>query len=166
MYTLILAALSIALALGGAVFVVAIDRRAAAWSRPGDATVGMVVTVADRPSDGRTAFSVEIANPGSVPVLAGLSLRRALLPGGWKTVSVARRTTRPHYQPDRQATVAVVPPESVSLVSVLVPSDHPRYRLAIMLGQSDGRLHVIRAPVTIERPVTDLSPSTRLPAGQ
>lgn len=72
-------------------------------------------------------------------------------------MTVARRTARPHYQPDRQTTVAVVPAESVSLVAVPVPSDHPRYRLAIMLGQSDGRLHVIKAPVTVERPIADLS---------
>jgi hypothetical protein len=42
-------------------------------------------------------------------------------------------------------------------VSVPVPSDHPRYCIVIMLGQSDGRLQVIKAPVSVERRMADLS---------
>jgi hypothetical protein len=45
-----------------------------------------------------------------------------------------------------------VPAEAISRLWVPVPGNRPRYRLVAVIGQADGRLRVIGAPVTIEWP--------------
>jgi hypothetical protein len=67
-----------------------------AGDRPGDAAVAAVLVPGPRP-----AIIATVRNPGDVPVVAGLTVRRPLLPGwpgaGWPgaglTVRVPRRTT-------------------------------------------------------------------------
>jgi hypothetical protein len=156
----ILIVLSVALVLGSAAFIVTIDRGVASLPRPGDATATTAFTVTDWPSDGQTAITVAVANPSSGPVLVGLSLRRVLLPGGRPRMRVPYRTTRARYQPSRQAAVAAVREATISGLSVPVPSGR-RYRLVIMIGQSDGRLCVLSAPFRIARPGGATAGSTR-----
>jgi hypothetical protein len=115
--------------------------------RPDDATVATAFTAADWPGDGQTAVTVAIANPGSA-VLVGVSLRRVLLPGGRPRRRVSRRTTRPRYQPSRQAAVAAVPRGTISGLSVPV-RDSRHYRLVVIIGQADGRLCVFSSPFRI-----------------
>lgn len=152
MHAFILTALTATLALGSAGLIVAIQRRAASCERPDDATVTAVFTIADRPSDGQTVVAVVIANPGRVPVLAGLSLRRALLPGRYTRATTGSRTTRRRYQAARHEVVAAVPDDAISRICVPVPGTRSRYRLVVVIGQSDGRLRIISAPVTIALP--------------
>ena len=144
----ILTVLLVALALGGVAFVAWVDRGLASLPRPGDATPTTAFTLMDWPSHGQTAVTVAVANPGSGAVLVGLSLRRVRLPGGGPKTRVPYRTLRLRYQPSRQAAVAAVPAAAISGLSVPVP-DGRRYRLVIMIGQSDGRLCVLSAPFRI-----------------
>jgi hypothetical protein len=150
-HNLILIALTAGLAAAGAHVVRAMDRRAIARPRPGDATVTAVSAAADWPSEGQATVSVAIWNPGSLPVLVGVLLRRRLLPAGRSRTSVARRTSGRRYQPSRQAAVAAVPAGEAGQLSVLVPDGRARrrYRLVLMIGQPDGRLSVISTPVCI-----------------
>jgi hypothetical protein len=83
-------------------------------ARPGDATVTAISAAADWPSEGQATFSVAIWNPGSLPVLVGVLLRRRLLPAGRSRTSGARRTSGGRYQPSRQAAVAAVPEGEVA----------------------------------------------------
>jgi hypothetical protein len=150
-HTLILIVLTAELAAAGAHVVRVMDRRAASRPRPGDATVTAISAVADWPSEGQATFSVAIWNPGSLPVLVGVLLRRRLLPAGRSRTSVARRTSGGRYQPSRQAAVAAVPKGKVGQLSVLVPDGRARrrYRFVLLIGQPDGRLSVISTPVCI-----------------
>ena len=154
MHTLILIALTAGLAAGGAHVVRVMDRRAAACPRPGDATVTAISAAADWPSEGQATVSVAISNPGSLPVLVGVLLRRRLLPAGRSRTSVAQRTSGRRYQPSRQAAVAAVPEGEVGRLSVLVPDGRAwrRYRVVLLIGQPDGRLSVISTSVCIGCP--------------
>ncbi|HEX3963986.1 MAG TPA: hypothetical protein VHZ03_46300 [Trebonia sp.] len=148
----LIAILAAAIAAGAAVVMNAVDRRAAcALPRPVDATAAVAFTLEDWPTPGEAAIAVIITNPGPVPVLAALSLRRAPLPGGRPRTVLARWTSRPRYRPGRQAAMAAVQEESMGGLCVPV-SRHRRFRLVIVIGQSDGRLLVTSAPVKVGRP--------------
>jgi hypothetical protein len=149
MHAFILFALSATLTAGGSVLIVAAERRALTCPRPGDASVTAVSPIVDRPGDGQTVVAAAIANPGSAPVLVGLSLRRKLLPGGRTRTAAARRTARRRYHASGQTVVAAVPDGAISRLSVPVPDRRRRYRLVAVIGQLDGRLCVVSAPVTI-----------------
>jgi hypothetical protein len=152
MHAYILLALSLTLTVGGSGLIIAAERRAFGSPRPGDATVTAVSPIVDRPGDGRTVITAAIANPGATPVLVGLSLRRRLLPGGRTKATAARRTARRCYHASRHMVVAAVADGAVSRLSVPVPGHGRRYRLIAVIGQPDGRLCVISAPVTIPWP--------------
>jgi hypothetical protein len=145
-----LAVLPVAVTLVSLAVIRTADRGAAAWRRPGDATVAAAFTQADWPGTGETGVTVSIANPGSAPVLVGVSLRRALLPGGWPQRTVPRRTSRPRYQPTSQTAVAAVSPGTTGGLSVPV-RDSRRYRLVVIIGQADGRLCVTSSPFRVIR---------------
>jgi len=147
-HTYSLIALAALLSLGVAGLMVVIDRRAASRPRPGDAIVTDMVTALDWPNDGEAAILLAIANPGPVPVLVGLLPRRQLLPGGRRRITVDGRTTRPRYLASAQAAVAAVPGGETGRLSVPITCAR-RCRLVIMIGQSDGRLQVISAPVAV-----------------
>jgi len=155
MHAFILFALSATLTAGSSVLIVAAGRRAYTSPRPGDASVTAVSPIVDRPGDGQTVVTAAIANPGSAPVLVGLSLRRKLLPGGRTRTTAARRTSRPRYHASRHAVVAAVPDGAITRLSVPVPAHRRRYRLVAVIGQLDGRLCVVSVPVTI--PWSDLA---------
>jgi hypothetical protein len=152
MHAFILFALSATLTAGGSILIVAAERRALTCPRPGDASVTAVSPIVDRPGDGQTVVTAAIANPGSAPVLVGLSLRRKLLPGGRTRTIAARRTASRRYHASRQTVVAAVPDGAISRLSVPVPDRHRRYRLVAVIGQLDGRLSVVSVPVTIPWP--------------
>jgi hypothetical protein len=150
MHAFILFALSATLTAGSSVLIVAAERRALTCPRPGDASVTAVSPIVDRPGDGLTVVTAAIANPGTAPVLVGLSLRRKLLPGARIRTTAARRTARRRYHASRQMVVAAVPDGAISRLSVPVPDRHRRrYRLVAVIGQLDGRLCVASVPVTI-----------------
>jgi hypothetical protein len=164
--TYILIALTTALALAGARLVVALERRAASGPRPGDATVTAVLSAQDWPTEGEALITAAISNPGPVPVLVGLLLRRQLLPVAWGSTTVVYRTTRPRYQAGQQALVAAVPEGQIDRLSVPVANSgtRRRHRLVITIGQPDGRLQVVSAPVTIAPSSGSVArPGTRFP---
>jgi hypothetical protein len=152
-HTYILITLTAVLSMGVAGVMVALGWRTNTGSRPrpGDAIVTEIVTALDWPTDGEAIISVAIANPGPVPVLVGLLLRRQLLPVGWRRITVAGRTTSPRYLASAQAAVAAVAGGETDRLTAPVPSAcaRRRWRLVIMIGQPDCRLQVISAPVAI-----------------
>jgi hypothetical protein len=145
---LILIVGSITLIIGSAAQIIAAGRRAAAAPGPGDATVTAVCTLVDYPEVGTTTVSVGIVNPGDMPVLIGLSLRRQGWPGRGTRTMVPSLTCRRRYLAARQAMVGVVPAHSADRLSVVVAARR-RCRLDVIVGQSDGRLWVISVPVTV-----------------
>jgi hypothetical protein len=158
----ILIAESAALMLGSTALILATERRAASGPRPGDATVTAVSTIAAFPDENTSKVIVVIANPGDMPVLVALSPRRRGWPGRGIRTKVASRTTRRRYRADRQATIGVVAARSVTRLSMLIPV-HRRCRVAVAIGQPDGRLRVISVPVSHR---TGPSPSFDQAAGQ
>jgi hypothetical protein len=158
MHAFLLFALSATLTAGGSVLIVSAERRAYACPRPGDASVTAVSPIVDRPGDGQTVVTAAIANPGSAPVLVGLSLRRKLLPGGRTRTAAARRTGRRRYHASRHTVVAAVPGGAISRLSIPVPDRRRRYRLVAVIGQLDGRLCVVSVPVTIPWPSVAVVP--------
>jgi hypothetical protein len=121
--------------------------------RPGDAAVAAELIPGTRP-----AIIATVRNPGDVPLMAGLTVRRQLLPGwldGGLTVRVPRRTARRKYLAGAQDTVGVVPARGQAGFRLAVPVTGPvagpgaqrRYRLTAGVGQAGGRLRVISVPV-------------------
>jgi hypothetical protein len=124
-----------------------------AGDRPGDAAVAAELTPGPRP-----AIIATVRNPGDVPLIAGLTVQRRLLPGrldGGLTVRVPRRTARRKYLAGAQDTVGVVPARGQAgfRLAVLItgrgggPAVRRRYRLTAVVGQAGGRLRVISVPV-------------------
>jgi hypothetical protein len=150
-HTFIVIALAAVLSLSVAGLFLAMERRSASGPRPGDAIVTEMVTALDWPTDGEAIVSVAIANPGPVPVLVGVLLRRQLLPVGWRRITVAEQTTKTCYLASAQTAIAAIPGGETNRLSVPLPSARARrrWRLAIMIGQPDCRLQVISAPVAI-----------------
>ncbi|HYY20098.1 MAG TPA: hypothetical protein VE864_14770 [Streptosporangiaceae bacterium] len=110
----------------------------------GDATVNAVM-------DARHSTIVAtVHNPGDVPLVAGFSARRRLLPG-WldagMTVRVPRRTARRKFRAGAHKTVGVVPAASQAEFRLPVAAPARRYRLTAVVGQAGGRLRVVRIPV-------------------
>lgn len=160
MHALILALASVTLALGGAAVILVADRRAAALPRPGDAQVTGVSVQRDFPAEGTTTVAVAVANPGTTPVLVGLSPRGRGLPGRGKRTTTPYRTTLRRYRADQHATIGVVAPGSVSRLPVLIAAGS-WCRIVIVVGQPDGRLHVTSVPVT-GKPTVSASPGAGL----
>lgn len=111
-----------------------------AGDQPGDATLG---TVAHR---GSSTVRAVIHNPGRVPVLVGLSVRRGSLPvrlaGGLRVYS-PHRTSRGRLRPGRQAIVGVVDAGERASWTVPVPDvTWPTLELVAVVGQAN-RLRVI-----------------------
>jgi hypothetical protein len=159
---IVLAAESATLLLGSAALILATERRAAAAPRPADAAVTAVRTIAGFPDEDTSKVIVVIANSGDIPVLVGLSARRRGWPGRGMRTTVSSLTTQRRYRADRQDTIGVVPARSVSRLSMLIPV-RLRCRVAVVIGQADGRLRVVSVPVSDE---TGPSPSFDQVAGR
>lgn len=136
--------------LANTTLILAIYRHMTAARHPGDAVVTAVLTAPGYPDEGTVRVTVVIANPSDLPVLVGLSPRRPGWPGRGLRTWVPSRTTRRRYRADRQATVGIVPPGMLSQMSLFVPARR-LCRLAIVIGQPDGRLRVISVPVIVRR---------------
>jgi hypothetical protein len=131
--------IAVVLALGWSLVVAGLR----AGDQAGDATV---TAAADA---GQVAIVAVVRNPGDVPLVAGFSARRRLLPG-WLdagTVRVPRRTARRKFRAGAHETVGVVPAASRAEFRLPVAAPARRYRLTAVLGQAGGRLRVVRIPV-------------------
>jgi hypothetical protein len=130
-----------------------------AGDHPGDAAVGAVLGPGPRP-----VIIATVRNPADVPLVAGLTVRRRLLPGlpraDWLspglTVRVPRRTARRKFLAGAQDTVGVVPAGGQAEFRMTAPAlltrtgltrIGRRYRLTAVVGQAGGRLRVIGVPV-------------------
>jgi hypothetical protein len=124
-----------------------------AGDRPGDATVTAEAQDTGQPDEPRPVIIATVRNPGRVPLVAGFSARRRLVPG-WldagMTVSVPRRTGRRRFRPGSQAVVGVIEAGAAASFGVPVPARARRYRLTAVIGQASGRLRVFRVPVSPE----------------
>jgi hypothetical protein len=125
-----------------------------AGDHPGDASVAAVLGPGPRP-----VIIATVRNPGDVPLMAGLTVRRQPLPGlldPGLTVRVPRRTARRKFLAGAQDTVGVVPAGGQAEFRLTAPAllarTGParigrRYRLTAVVGQAGGRLRVIGVPV-------------------
>jgi hypothetical protein len=121
-----------------------------AGDHPGDASAAAVLVPGPRP-----VIVATVRNPGDVPLLAGLTVRRRQWLAGWldagHTVRVPRRTARRKYLPGAQDTVGVVPAGEQAQFRVAASGGglaaRRRYRLTAAVGQARGRLRVIGVPV-------------------
>ena len=115
-----------------------------AGDRPGDAAVAAALDPGPRP-----VIIATVRNPGNVPLVAGLVVRRRL--PGWLdaglTVRVPRRTARRKFLAGAQDTVGVVPARGQAEFRVTARAAGRRYRLTAVVGQAGGRLRVIGVPV-------------------
>ena len=125
-----------------------------AGDRLGDAKVsavlGAVPGPAGQPGGPKPVVIVTVRNPGDVSLLAGLSARRRLIPGwldGGLTVHVPRRTARRRFRAPAHDVTGIVPAGTDARFSVPVASVARRYRLTAVIGQSGGRLRVLRVAV-------------------
>jgi hypothetical protein len=143
----------VVLALGSTVVILGANRDVASLPRPGDATVTTAFILLDWPREGDTVVNATVANPGTAPVLVGASLRRRLVPGRRPRITVPRRTSHTRYRPVSQAAMIAVPGGAISKVSVPVPDRRRRYRLIVIIGQSDDRLSVFSTPLHVARPI-------------
>jgi hypothetical protein len=128
--------------------------------RPLDATVQATPTRTGPAGEGHPegaprAVLAWVHNPGPVPVLVGLSVRRSRRPG-WLSpplrVRVPWRTGHPRFGPQAQQVVGVVAPGESEGWPVAAPARGRRGRLVAVIGQADGRLRVITRPVPLVAP--------------
>lgn len=118
--------------------------------RDGDAKVTALLRASGQPDEPRPVVIATVRNPSDVPVLAGLSARRARLPDwvrGSASVTVPIRTTRRSLRPTAYATIGVVPPRASVRFPVPIRAQARRYLLTAAIGQSGGRLRLHRLHV-------------------
>jgi len=137
-----------------------------AGDHPGDAAVGAVLDPGPRP-----VIIATVRNPAAVPLVAGLTVRRQLLPGlldPGLTVRVPRRTARRKFLAGEQDTVGVVPAGGQAEFRMTAPAlltrtglirTGRRYRLTAVVGQAGGRLRVIGVPVVSGGPAGAARPA-------
>jgi hypothetical protein len=133
-----------------------------AGDQAGDATVSAVVDT------GQLAVVAVVRNPGDVPLVAGFSARRRLLPGWFgdgMTVRVPRRTTRRKFRAGAHETVGVVPAASHAEFRLPIGIPARRYQLTAVVGQTRGRPRVFRVPVVSEGPAGAGRPARAARAG-
>lgn len=138
-----------------------------AGDRPGDAAITAVLEPGPRP-----VIVATVRNPGDSPLVAGLTVRRQLVPG-WLgsglTVRVPRRTARRKFLASEQDTVGVVPAGGEAGFRVTPLRTRPgagrRYRLTAVVGQAGGRLRVIGVPVVSGGPAGAGRPAPAARAG-
>ncbi|HEY2523194.1 MAG TPA: hypothetical protein VGJ19_23990 [Streptosporangiaceae bacterium] len=137
--------------------------------RPLDVTVRAApsraaCTGAGHPEGAPRSVLAWVHNPGPVPVLVGLSVRRSHLPG-WLVpglnARVPLRTRQPRFGPGAQDTMGVVAPGESEGWPVAAPATGRRGRLVAVIGQAGGRLRVI----TLAVPLSPAGPAASQPAG-
>jgi hypothetical protein len=126
--------------------------RGRADAGPSDVAVTILhVNLAPLAQGGPSVITL-IANPGPVPVLAGLAVRRRrrlAWRGNGPRATVTRMTTRRRYRAVRQPAVCVVPADGMRALPVPFTAIRGRYRVVAVVGQSDRRLRVISLPFVI-----------------
>jgi hypothetical protein len=137
--------------------------------RPFDATVRAAPSRAPsagagHPEGAPRSVLAWVHNPGPVPVLVGLSVRRSRLPG-WLApglnAQVPMRTGHARFGPQAQQVVGVVAPGESEGWPVAAPVAGKRGRLVAVIGQAGGRLRVI----TVAVPLSPVRPAAGQPAG-
>lgn len=124
-------------------------RAAATETRSSDVTV-TILTILAPSGRGDSSVVISIFNPGSRPVLAGLSVRPRRRPdwlGPGPRTRIVRRTAGRRYRADRQAMIGIVPAAGISLLPVDFAAIQGRHCVVAVLGQSDSRLRVISIPL-------------------
>jgi hypothetical protein len=120
--------------------------------RPLDVTVRAAPARTGHPEGAPRSVVAWVHNPGSVPVLVGLSVRRSRRPG-WLAPGVnARvplRTSHRRFGPGAQEIVGVVAPGEGEGWPVPAPAGGRRGRLVAVIGQAGGRLRVITLAVPL-----------------
>lgn len=119
----------------------ALYRLAAAGFRNGDRPGDALVAAVPAPQ------AVVIRNPSGTPVLVGLTVRTALLPGWLVTphdVSVPWWTLRGKFDPERFDRVGVVPAGGAAGFPAPARARARRTVLTVVVGQEGGRLRVHR----------------------
>ena len=120
--------------------------------RPLDVTVRAAPSRARHPEGAPRSVLAWVHNPGPVPVLVGLSVRRTRMPG-WLApglnARVPLRTGHRRFGPQAQDTVGVVAPGEHEGWPVTAPAGGRRGRLVAVIGQAGGRLRVITVPVVL-----------------
>jgi hypothetical protein len=115
--------------------------------RPGDVTISVVMSRFQHPDELCPAAMVTVRNPGPVPVLVGLTVRRywapAWLGGNPLIVRVPRATIRGRLWPARQAVVGVLAAGDAGRWLVPVPHGGLTRRVVAVAGQTGGRLRVL-----------------------
>jgi hypothetical protein len=137
--TLVVAGIAVVVALGWGLV--------AAGLRAGDQAGDVMVTTAEAGAGSPPAVVAAVRNPADIPLVAGFSVRRRLLPG-WlgtgMTVRVPRRTARRRFGASAQDTVVVVPAGSCAEFRLPAGTPGRRYWLTAVIGQAGGRLRVFR----------------------
>jgi hypothetical protein len=133
--------------------------------RDGDRPLDVTVRAgpAGHPEGAPRAVLAWVHNPGPVPVLVGLSVRRSHRPGWLSPALNARvpwRTRHPKFGPQAQDTVGVVAPGESEGWPVAAPGRGQRGRLVAVVGQANGRLRVI----TLAVPLAPAGYASRWPA--
>lgn len=120
--------------------------------RPLDVTVRAAPARARHPDGAPRSVLAWVHNPGPVPVLVGLSVRRTRLPA-WLApglnARVPLRTGNRRFGPRAHDTVGVVAPGADDGWPVPAPAVGRRGRLVAVAGQADGRLRVITVTVPL-----------------
>ena len=123
--------------------------------RPLDVTVRAAPARARHPEGAPRSVLAWVDNPGPVPVLVGLLVRRSRCPA-WLApglnARVPLRTSHPKFGPAAQDTVGVVAPGDSEGWPVAAPAGGRRGRLVAVIGQAGGRLRVITLPVPLVAP--------------
>jgi hypothetical protein len=118
--------------------------------RSADATVTALLRGSGQPDEPRPVIIATIRNPSAKPVLAGLSVRRTLVPK-WvydgPHVTVPLWTARRALRPTGYDTIGVVPARGSARFPVPAAEQARRYLLTAAIGQADGRLRLHRLHV-------------------
>lgn len=118
--------------------------------RPADAKVKALLRDAGQPDEPRPVVVVTVLNPSGTPALAGLSVRRSVMPcwlGGSPSVIVPFWTTRRGLRASAFDTIGVVPAYGTARLTVPVRATARRYLLRAAIGQAGGRLRLHRLHV-------------------
>jgi hypothetical protein len=148
--------ISAAISIGAAIAVLAALYAYAArgfgdGDRPEDAIVTARLRDAGQPDEPRPVVVATVRNPSGMPVLVGLSVRRAVVPrwpGGGASVTVPHRTARRRLRPGAYETIGVVPVYGNASFLVPVRTSARGYLLTVAVGQAGGRLRLHRLLVT------------------
>jgi hypothetical protein len=120
--------------------------------RPLDVTVRAAPARGRHPEGAPRSVLAEVYNPGPVPVLIGLTVRRSRVPAWLSSGLSARvpvRASHRRFRPQAQATVGVLAPGERDGWPVPAPAAGRRGRLTAVIGQDGGRLRVITLTVPL-----------------